>query len=116
MEDVVQNSRSMANLVSVILKQMQMRRDPVALQSVGVVIQTLTANAMVVRITKKVILLMIKILCLVGSNMVCARENCRQSCFCCRLGTQMNYEKKSDYMNNVEIDIFCPKKTSFSKF
>ena len=55
MADVVQITQSTVNPVNVILTQMQIIRDPVALQLVGVVIQMLTANVMAVKISQKVI-------------------------------------------------------------
>ena len=55
MADVVQITQSTVNQVNVILTQMQIKRDPVAHHMVGVVIQMLTANAMAVKISEKVI-------------------------------------------------------------
>ena len=54
MADVVLITSSTVNLVSVIPKQMQMRRDPAALHMVGVEIRMLIASVMVVRIIEMV--------------------------------------------------------------
>ena len=55
MADVVQITQSTVNPVNVILTQMQIVRDPVVHQLVGVVIQMLTANVIAVKISEKVI-------------------------------------------------------------